>query len=152
MYRFVAARVRVISGVPDLPSLRGLELHHIGIVVRDLDRAIAHYRLLGFGEPVEADLPDQGVRVATFPAGSGYLELLAPISEDTGVTRFLEKRGEGMHHVALKVRDLEQELRRLEAAGLELIDAHPRVGAHGWLVAFIHPRSCGGVLTELVQS
>lgn len=137
--------------IDQLP-LGTIELHHIGIVVRDLDQAIAHYRLLGFGEPLEADLPDQGVRVATFAAGGSFVELLAPIAEDTGVTRFLEKRGEGMHHVALKVRDLEQELRRLEAAGLELIDACPRVGAHGWLVAFIHPRSCGGVLTELVQA
>ncbi len=131
--------------------LGGLELHHIGIVVRDLAKAIAHYRALGFDEPIEADLQDQGVRVATFAAGSGYLELLTPIADGTGVSRFLESRGEGMHHVALKVRDLESELRRLEAEGLELIDHHPRSGAHGWLVAFIHPRSCGGVLTELVQ-
>lgn len=136
--------------IDQLP-LGGLELHHIGIVVRDLDAAIAHYRTLGFDEPIQADLLDQGVRIATFSAGSGYLELLMPIAEGTGVTRFLESRGEGMHHVALKVRDLEGELRRLEAAGLELIDQHPRIGAHGWLVAFIHPRSCSGVLTELVQ-
>ncbi len=135
----------------DLLPLGGLELHHVGIVVRDLDTTIAHYRLLGFDEPIQADLHDQGVRVATFSAGSGYLELLMPIAEGTGVTRFLESRGEGMHHMALKVRDVEKELRRLEASGLQLIDLHPRVGAHGWLVAFIHPRSCGGVLTELVQ-
>ncbi len=137
--------------VVDQLPLGKLELHHIGIVVRDLNKAVDHYRMLGFGEPLEADLSDQGVRVATFAAGSGYLELLAPIAPDTGVTRFLESRGEGIHHIALKVHDLECELRRLEAQGLELIDHHPRVGAHGWLVAFIHPRSCSGVLTELVE-
>lgn len=136
--------------IDQLP-LGGLDLHHIGIVVRDLTTAIAHYRALGFAAPIEADLHDQGVRVATFAAGSSFLELLTPIAEETGVSRFLESRGEGMHHLALKVRDLEGELRRLESEGLELIDLHPRVGAHGWLVAFIHPRSCGGVLTELVQ-
>ncbi len=136
--------------IEQLPGA-GRELHHVGIVVRDLPAAIAHYRTLGFAEPIQADLHDQGVRVATFVAGAGYLELLMPIAEDTGVTRFLESRGEGIHHVALKVRDLERELRRLESEGLELIDQHPRIGAHGWLVAFIHPRSCGGVLTELVE-
>jgi methylmalonyl-CoA/ethylmalonyl-CoA epimerase len=151
MYRSGVVLDPVTNRVIDQLPLGGLELHHVGIVVRDLKKAIAHYRLLGFGEPIEADLPDQGVRVATFSAGSGYLELLMPIAEETGVTRFLESRGEGMHHMALKVRDLESELRRLESAGLELIDKHPRTGAHGWLVAFIHPRSCGGVLTELVQ-
>ncbi|HEX3724492.1 MAG TPA: methylmalonyl-CoA epimerase [Nitrolancea sp.] len=132
-----------------MPADRGL--HHVGIVVRDLQQAIERYRRLGFGEPIEIDLPDQFVRVATFSAGAGYLELITPTVPDTGVSRFLDARGEGMHHMAFTVRDLEQSLRQLEDAGVELIDLHPRTGAHGWRVAFIHPRSCGGVLTELVE-
>ena len=132
-----------------LPADRGL--HHVGIVVRDLRQAIERYRVLGFDEPIEIDLPDQNVRVATFYAGAGYLELITPTVPDTGVARFLEARGEGMHHMAFTVPDLEQALRQLERAGVELIDLHPRTGAHGWKVAFIHPRSCGGVLTELVE-
>jgi methylmalonyl-CoA/ethylmalonyl-CoA epimerase len=132
-----------------MPADRGL--HHVGIVVRDLRQAVERYRVLGFGEPIEVDLPDQNVRVATFSAGAGYLELITPTVPDTGVARFLESRGEGMHHMAFSVRDLEQVLRQLERAGVELIDLHPRTGAHGWQVAFIHPRACGGVLTELVE-
>jgi methylmalonyl-CoA/ethylmalonyl-CoA epimerase len=132
-----------------LPADRGL--HHVGIVVRDLRQAVERYRVLGFGEPIEIDLPDQNVRVATFRAGAGFLELITPTVPDTGVARFLETRGEGMHHMAFTVPDLEQALRQLERDGVELIDLHPRTGAHGWQVAFIHPRSCGGVLTELVE-
>jgi methylmalonyl-CoA/ethylmalonyl-CoA epimerase len=132
-----------------LPADRGL--HHVGIVVRDLRQAVERYRVLGFGEPIEIDLPDQNVRVATFRAGAGFLELITPTVPDTGVARFLETRGEGMHHMAFTVPDLEQALRQLERTGVELIDLHPRTGAHGWQVAFIHPRSCGGVLTELVE-
>jgi len=126
-------------------------LHHVGLVVRDLRQAIDRYRLLGFGEPIEIDLPDQQVRVATFTTGTGFLELISPTNADSGVARFLEARGDGMHHMAFAVPDLELALRQLERAGVELIDQHPRIGAHGWKVAFIHPRSCGGVLTELVE-
>ncbi len=126
-------------------------LHHVGLVVRDLRQAVERYRRLGFGEPVEIDLPDQQVRVATFTTGTGFLELISPTTADSGVARFLEARGDGMHHMAFAVPDLELALRQLERAGVELIDQHPRIGAHGWKVAFIHPRSCGGVLTELVE-
>lgn len=126
-------------------------LHHVGLVVRDLQQAVERYRLLGFGEPIEIDLPDQLVRVATFTTGTGFLELISPTVPDSGVARFLEARGDGMHHMAFAVPDLELALRQLERAGVELIDQHPRIGAHGWKVAFIHPRSCGGVLTELVE-
>jgi methylmalonyl-CoA/ethylmalonyl-CoA epimerase len=133
----------------DRPAER--KLHHVGLVVRDLRQAIARYRLLGFGDPIEADLPDQRVRVATFTTGTGFLELITPTDSDSGVARFLEARGDGMHHMAFAVPNLELALRQLERAGVELIDQHPRTGAHGWKVAFIHPRSCGGVLTELVE-
>lgn len=126
-------------------------LHHVGIVVRDLTAAVERYRMLGFGEPELFEMAEQGVRVAAFTAGPGYLELLSPTEADSGVARYLESRGEGIHHVAYGVPDLEAELLRLADAGLELIDHTPRIGAHGWRIAFIHPRSCHGVLTELVE-
>jgi methylmalonyl-CoA/ethylmalonyl-CoA epimerase len=129
-----------------------LRLHHVGIIVRDLSGAIERYRALGFPEPEILDLTDQGVRVAVFPTQSGYVELLVPTVEESGTSRFLEQRGEGTHHVAYAVPDLESALRTLEEAGFELIDRRPRAGIHGSRIAFIHPRSCAGVLTELVEN
>lgn len=126
-------------------------LHHVGVVARDFDAAVARYKALGFGQPEIFEIPEQGVRVATFVAGSGYMEVVTPTVADSGTARFLDTRGEGVHHVAYGVPDLSLALAELEAAGFELIDREPRIGAHGWRVAFIHPRSCGGVLTELVQ-
>lgn len=129
-----------------------LRLHHVGIIVDDLDAAIARYRALGFPPPEIVDIADQGVRVASFDAAPGYVEILAPTVYDSGVVRYLESRGEGIHHVAYAVPDLEATLCHLEAAGFELIDHSPRAGVHGWRIAFIHPRSCSGVLTELVET
>lgn len=129
-----------------------LWLHHVGILVDDLDDAIARYRALGFPEPELFDITDQGVRVASFDAGPGYVEILAPTIPESGVARYLESRGPGIHHVAYVVPDLESALSQLEEAGFELIDRSPRIGVHGWRIAFIHPRSCSGVLTELVQT
>ena len=126
-------------------------LHHVGLLVRDLDAAIASYRELGFGVPEIIDVPEQGVRVATFHAGPGMVELMTPTAPDSGVARYLESRGEGMHHVAYQVSNIASALRTLEAAGFELIDREPRVGVHGLRVAFVHPRSVHGVLTELVE-
>jgi methylmalonyl-CoA/ethylmalonyl-CoA epimerase len=90
--------------------------------------------------------------VASFDLAPGYVEILAPTEPESGVVRYLESRGEGMHHVAYAVADLEAALRRLDAAGFELIDRVARTGVHGWRIAFIHPRSCSGVLTELVET
>jgi len=124
-------------------------LHHVGIAVPSLEGARALYeRLEGVqGSPVE-ELPDQGVRVLFI----GSVELLEPMGADTPVGRFLERRGPGIHHVAWAVQDLATALRALEADGLELIDDQPRVGAGGHLVAFLHPRSTGGTLVELVEA
>lgn len=133
------------------PLLVAPALHHVGLVVRDLDAAIARYRALGFGEPEVVEAPEQGVRVATFLAGPGLIELLTPTDPASGVARFLESRGEGMHHVAYRVPNILAALRTLEAAGYELIDREPRLGVHGFPVAFVHPRSVHGVLTELVE-
>jgi methylmalonyl-CoA/ethylmalonyl-CoA epimerase len=127
------------------------QLHHVGIIVRDLDAAISRYEQLGFESPQRSRIEEQQVDVATFSAGSGYVELVSPIVDDGGLVRYLESRGESVHHVAYRVDDIENELRRLAESGFELIDSRPRQGVHDWMVAFVHPKSCHGVLTELVQ-
>lgn len=126
-------------------------IDHIGIAVADLDEALAAWRRLGLGEAVIEDVPDQGVRVAMLPVGTGKIELLAPLTPDSPVGRFLERRGPGMHHVAFRVEDLEAALAEAQATGLELIDHEPRTGAGGARIAFLHPRSTGGTLVELCQ-
>ncbi len=128
-----------------------LELHHVGIIVEDLDTAVASYQALGFSEPERFRIEEQEVEVATFSAGHGYVELVSPIVEDGGLVRYLASRGESVHHIAYRVDDIQAELTRVKAAGFELIDDTPRRGVHNWLVAFVHPKSCHGVLTEFVQ-
>jgi methylmalonyl-CoA/ethylmalonyl-CoA epimerase len=126
------------------------DLHHVGLAVADLDRAVARWREL-FGAEIEAeeDVPSQGVRAVALRTGSGRVELLAATGADTPVGRFLERRGEGMHHVAFAVDDVARELRELRAGGASLIDETPRQGLYG-PVAFVHPETVGGVLIELV--
>lgn len=123
-------------------------LDHVAVAVTSIAEARPLFeRLTGSaGSPVE-ELPDQGVNVAFF----GAVELLEPRGPDTGVGRFLARRGPGLHHVAWQVADLEAELRSLEAEGYELVDPTPRPGAGGHRVAFLHPRSTGGILVELVE-
>jgi len=129
----------------------GLRLHHIGIVVNDLDEATARYEALGFRDGERHDIPEQNIRAITFRAGPGWVELIQPTDPDGPIARYMAKRGEGTHHVAYAVDDISAELDRLREAGARLIDETPRSGAHGWKIAFIHPESCNGVLTELVQ-
>jgi methylmalonyl-CoA/ethylmalonyl-CoA epimerase len=126
------------------------DLHHVGIAVADLDAAVTRWCSL-FGAEVEAEeqVASQGVRAVALHTGSGRVELLAALAPDTPVGRFLERRGEGMHHLAFGVDDVEAELSRLRAAGATLIDEAPRQGLYG-PVAFIHPETVGGVLVELV--
>jgi methylmalonyl-CoA/ethylmalonyl-CoA epimerase len=126
------------------------DLHHVGLAVADLDRAVARWRDL-FGAEIEAEeeVPSQGVRAVALRTGTGRVELLAATGADTPVGRFLERRGEGMHHVAFAVDDVGRELRALRAGGASLIDETPRQGLYG-PVAFIHPETVGGVLIELV--
>ena len=131
--------------------LAGSRLHHVGIVVADLDTAIANYQALGFGEADRFDIPAQGVRAAFFALARGSIELIQPTDPEGAIGRFMAKRGEGFHHVAYQVDNLATTLDKLAAAGTELIDFAPRVGGHGLWIAFIHPRACNGVLTELVQ-
>ena len=133
------------------PRLDNPKLHHVAVVVSNLDEALARYHKLGFAGGERFILPEQAVEVVTFRSGWGWIELIQPTDPDGPIARYLAKRGEGMHHVAYAVPDLRVALKRLEAAGIRLVDLEPRVGAHGWQIAFIHPESCGGVLTELVQ-
>jgi methylmalonyl-CoA/ethylmalonyl-CoA epimerase len=130
-------------------SFKGV--HHLGIAVADLDEAVATYGSL-FGATLEhrASVADQGVEAASVMIGESRIELLAPTGADTPVGKFLAKRGPGMHHVAYEVDDVAAELATLSAAGVELIDEHPRVGLFGLQVAFVHPDAVYGVLTEVV--
>ena len=132
--------------------MRALSIHHIGHAVADLDSAIAIYgRLFGARLEHRETVPDQGVEAATMLVGADRVELLRPLAADTPVGRFLERRGPGMHHVALRVADIESALRDAGEAGAELIDETPRSGLFGLRVAFVHPHSVDGVLVELVQ-
>jgi methylmalonyl-CoA/ethylmalonyl-CoA epimerase len=141
----------VISSDATPYRLENPRLHHVAVVVADLDEALARYQTLGFAGGERFVLAEQAVEVATLRSGAGWIELIRPTDPDGPIARYLAKRGEGVHHVAYAVPDLVAALKGLEAAGIRLIDAVPRTGAHGWRIAFIHPESCGGVLTELVQ-
>ena len=128
-------------------------VHHIGMAVADLEEAIATYERL-FGARVEhrGALESQGVVAASLLVGSSRIELLAPTGEETPVGRFLARRGPGMHHVALATDDVGSAIRELAEAGAELVDEKPRPGLFGLEVAFLHPSSVHGVLTEVVSS
>ena len=126
-------------------------IHHVGIVVRRLDEAYRFYReTLGLPLVTAADVPDQGVRAALLAAGDTEIELLEPTRPGTGVAKFLEMRGEGLHHVCFEEPDLEATLQDLATRGVALIDRAPRPGLAG-MIAFLHPRACAGVLVELAR-
>jgi methylmalonyl-CoA/ethylmalonyl-CoA epimerase len=129
-----------------------MKLDHIGIATQKLDEALALWRdSLGLQVDVTEEVTEQGVRVAMLPVGETHIELLEPLSETSPVGKFLEKRGPGIHHVAIRVKDIRASLANLKAKGTRLIDETPRAGARGCLVAFVHPSSANGVLLELVQ-
>ena len=126
-------------------------VHHVGVAVEDLDEAISSYERLFGGELAGRQTQDeQGVEAASLLVGNGHVELLAPLAPDTPLGRFLARRGPGMHHVAYEVDDISAELARLKGEGARLIDAAPRRGLFGTQVAFVHPESVHGVLSELV--
>lgn len=124
---------------------------HIGIAVRSIEEAKKIYEILGLIVEGEDVVEDQGVRVAFIKVGETRIELLEPLNEDSPVSKFIEKRGEGIHHIALLVEGIEDKLKKLELQGIALIDKEPRVGAHGTRIAFIHPKSTNGVLLELCE-
>lgn len=128
-------------------------IDHLGLVVRDLEAAVERWHdLLGLNIEHREVVADQGVEVAKFPVGESAVELISPVTEGTGVAKFLEKRGEGIHHVCFVVADLEAALDQLARAGVRLIDEKPRRGAGGDLVAFVHPSATNGLLVELKQA
>jgi methylmalonyl-CoA/ethylmalonyl-CoA epimerase len=127
-------------------------IDHIGVAVNDLDEAVALYSER-FGMPVQhrETVEEQGVEAVLLGVGESHVELLRPLAADTAVGRFLERNGPGLHHVAYSTDDIENALEELRAAGLKLIDERPRTGIRATRVAFLHPKSTGGVLTELVE-
>ena len=129
-----------------------MKIDHIGIAVKSLTEAAAIYEN-AFGLKVNAydQVDEQGVRVAMLNIGESRIELLEPTGPESPIEKFMTKRGEGIHHIAITVDDIEKTLERLKAAGIRLVDNEPRRGAHNTRIAFVHPSSTHGVLLELVQ-
>ena len=128
-----------------------MRLDHVGVAVRDLESALRPYEAIGVRPEAVETVEAEGVKVAFLRVGDAHVELLEPLRAEGAVARFLEKRGEGMHHLAVEVDDIIAAIARAKAAGLAVIDDEPRRGARGRLVAFVHPRSFGGVLLEFVE-
>ena len=127
-------------------------IHHVAVIVQEMEPALEFWRdTLGLDLDVVEDMADDRVRIAFLPVGESKIELVEPTDQTTGVARFLAKNGEGFHHVCFEVENIVETLMRLEFDGVELIDTAPRKGAEG-PVAFIHPRSCHGVLVELIEA
>ena len=126
------------------------KIDHIGIVVKDIEAALKVYRdALGLELTRVEFVPEQAVKIAFLPTGESEIELVQPTTDDSGIARYLAKRGEGVHHICLEVDDIEATLAQMAAQGLEMIDQKPRVGSGGQKYAFVHPRSAHGVLIEL---
>ena len=127
-------------------------IDHIGVAVSDLDEAAELYReRFQMAEQHRETVEEQGVEAILFEVGEGHVELISPLSDDTGVAKFIAKNGEGLHHVAYATDDIDSALSAVSEAGLKLIDKEPRRGIRGSRVAFLHPKATGGVLTELVE-
>lgn len=126
-------------------------ISHIGIAVKDLEAGIAFYQSLGLELVGIEEVPSQKVKVAFLPCGDTRIELLCPTSEDSPVAKFIEKKGEGIQHIAFSVDDLPKELDEAASKGIALIDKEPRPGAHHAEIAFLHPKSSMGVLIELCK-
>lgn len=129
-----------------------VNLDHVAIAVRDLDAAIERYALLYNASPLYREtVAAQGVEEAMIPVGGSFVQLIQPTGADTPVGRFLERRGEGLHHIAYAVPDIVAALAHLAEQGADLIDTEPRIGGRGAQIAFVHPKTAAGTLTELVQ-
>jgi methylmalonyl-CoA/ethylmalonyl-CoA epimerase len=133
-------------------ALKTMKIDHIGIATGGIEEVAAFYRdALGLKIEDVEEVSDQKVRVAMLPIGESRIELLEPTTADSPISKFLAKRGPGIHHVAIQVEDIRESLGKLKQEGARLIDEEPRTGAGGCLVAFVHPSSTGGVLVELVE-
>ena len=129
-----------------------MKLHHIGVAVEDLDAAVELYRKVFGAELTHRAADERGeLKAAFLRAGEAEVELLQPLREDTPIGKFISKRGPGLHHIAVAVPDIDQAIAAARADGLEMIDQEPRIGLHGTRIAFVHPKSVGGVLTEFVE-
>lgn len=130
-----------------------MKINHLGIATKGIDEALKFWGdALGLENVHTEIVEDQKVRVAMLPIGESRVELLEPTSEDSPISKFLEKRGGGIHHIAVEVDDIVAAIAKMKEKGATLIDETPRIGAEGCLVAFVHPKSSGGVLLELVQT
>ena len=129
-----------------------MKIHHVGVAVDDLEAAIEMYTKHFGAELVKRAANEKdGLSAAFLRAGEAEVELLQPLREDTPVGKFLAKRGPGLHHIAIAVPDIDAAIAKARAQGMEMIDQEPRIGLHGTRIAFIHPKSAGGVLTEFVE-
>ena len=129
-----------------------LGIEHIGIAVDNLEKNAPFWKLLlNNNDPISEEIKEQKVLTKIFNTGQGKIELLEAISPNSPIARFIEKRGQSIHHICLQVNDIKLAIEELNEAGVELIDKTPRIGAEGYLIAFIHPRSAGGVLVELAE-
>ena len=129
-----------------------MKIDHLGIAVEEIESSLGFWGdSLGLENVHTEVVEDQMVRVAMLPVGESRIELLEPTSDESPVARFIQKRGPGIHHIAIEVSDIEASLKKLRENGARLIDEKPRLGAEGCLIAFVHPKSAGGVLIELVQ-
>jgi methylmalonyl-CoA epimerase len=127
-------------------------IDHVGVAVEDLDQAVVLYsERFGMTEQHRETVEEFGVEAVLLEVGEGHVELLEPLSEESAIGRFLARNGPGVHHVAYQTDDIDATLERVRRAGVEAIDEQPRTGIRGSRVAFLHPRSTGGVLTELVE-
>ena len=143
-------RSKGLARVSSARMLSGID--HVGIAVADMEAAIAVYRdALSMPLVHREVIEEQGVDAALFDVGDSHVELIAPLGRETSVARFLERRGSGLHHVAYRVESIDQTLSALSRSGVRLIDERPRTGIRGSRVAFVHPSSTGGVLTEIVE-
>lgn len=128
-----------------------MKIDHIGIAVRNLTEAIKTFEALGFELEEIEEVKEQKVKVAMLPIGESRIELLEAISDDSAIAKFLASRGEGIHHIAINVENIESALKKAKESGVKLIDEVPRIGAGGKKVAFLHPKSTHGVLMEFVE-
>lgn len=128
------------------------KISHVAVAVKNIDDALMRYtQVLGMSVKVTEEIPEQKVKVAMLPIGESRLELVQGTDPESPVSKFIEAKGEGVHHIALEVNDIDTSLKLLKYAGLKLIDEKPRIGADGAKIAFVHPKSLNGVLLELIQ-